>query len=67
MYFENTLSNVGLYLNRPVFTRSQFYVVISCVTSKKSLKILICNDKVRSSNKTKNIVYKKALQHWLYK
>jgi ATP-dependent DNA helicase PIF1 len=36
-----TLSNVGLYLPRPVFSHGQFYVALSRVKSPKGLKILI--------------------------
>ncbi|XP_052625657.1 uncharacterized protein LOC111914445 [Lactuca sativa] len=57
-----SLSNVGLYLCRPVFTHGQLYVVVSRVTSKKGLKVLICDEEVRLTNKTKNIVYKEVLQ-----
>jgi len=39
-----TLSNVGVYLKKPVFTRGQLYVAISRVTSRKGLKILIENE-----------------------
>ena len=39
-----TLSNVGVYLKKQVFTHGQLYVALSRVTSKKGLKILIEND-----------------------
>jgi ATP-dependent DNA helicase PIF1 len=39
-----TLSAIGLYLKSPVFTHGQLYVAVSCVTSKKNLKILIENE-----------------------
>lgn len=35
---EQSLSNVGLFLPKPVFTHGQLYVVVSRVTSKKGLK-----------------------------
>jgi ATP-dependent DNA helicase PIF1 len=53
-----TLSQVGIYLKKPVFTHGQLYVVVSRVTSKEGLKILIEDDDGRSNKETKNIVYK---------
>jgi ATP-dependent DNA helicase PIF1 len=53
-----TLSQVGIYLKKLVFTHGQLYVDVSRVTSKEGLKILIEDDNGRSSKETKNIVYK---------
>ena len=53
-----TLSQVGIYLKKLVFTHGQLYVDVSRVTSKEGLKILIEDDDGRSSKETKNIVYK---------
>ncbi|GAU48565.1 hypothetical protein TSUD_302440 [Trifolium subterraneum] len=39
-----SLSKVGLYLPRPVFTHGQLYVAISRVTTKKGLKVLILDE-----------------------
>ncbi|XP_016164017.1 uncharacterized protein LOC107606469 [Arachis ipaensis] len=36
-----TLSKVGIYLPRPVFTHGQLYVVLSRVTSKDGLRVLL--------------------------
>jgi ATP-dependent DNA helicase PIF1 len=55
-----TLSNVGVYLKKPVFTHGQLYVAISRVTSKKGLSILIEDDSGKCSSKTRNIVYKEV-------
>jgi ATP-dependent DNA helicase PIF1 len=55
-----TLSNVGVYLKKPVFTHGQLYVAISRVTSKKGLSILIEDDSDKCSSKTRNIVYKEV-------
>src|SRR5438105_2089438 len=56
-----TLSNVGLYLKKKVFTHGQLYVAISRVTEKKGLKILIENDDGSCGSITENIVYKEVL------
>nr|GEW90123.1 ATP-dependent DNA helicase PIF1-like [Tanacetum cinerariifolium] len=40
---EQTLSQVGLFLRRPVFSHGQLYVAVSRVKSKKGLKVL-CSD-----------------------
>ncbi|PWZ45208.1 ATP-dependent DNA helicase PIF1 [Zea mays] len=39
-----TLSRVGLYLKKPVFTHGQLYVAVSRTTSKGGLRILIENE-----------------------
>jgi len=38
---EQSLKNVGLYLPTPVFSHGQLYVVVSRVTSREELNILI--------------------------
>ncbi|KAL4626567.1 hypothetical protein ACB092_05G106000 [Castanea dentata] len=53
-----SLQHVGLYLNRPVFSHGQLYVVVSRVTSKDGLKILIVENDDADRFHTKNIVYK---------
>nr|XP_043620270.1 ATP-dependent DNA helicase PIF1-like [Erigeron canadensis] len=57
-----SLSTVGLYLQRPVFTHGQLYVAISRVKSKKGLKVLICDKDGKPKNTTTNVVYKEVLQ-----
>jgi ATP-dependent DNA helicase PIF1 len=39
-----SLSHVGIYLPKPVFTHGQLYVALSIVTSKKGLKMLILDE-----------------------
>ncbi|XP_071728100.1 ATP-dependent DNA helicase PIF1-like [Rutidosis leptorrhynchoides] len=57
-----SLSQVDLYLPRPVFTHGQLYVAISRVKNKNGLKILICDKEMNVANTTTNVVYKEVLQ-----
>ncbi|CAN6916724.1 unnamed protein product [Brassica oleracea] len=53
-----SLSEVGLFLPRPVFSHGQLYVAISRVTSKKGLKILIVDAEGKPQRQTMNVVFK---------
>jgi ATP-dependent DNA helicase PIF1 len=55
-----TLTIVGVYLQRSVFTHGQLYVAISRVTSKSGLKILIEDENGDCTNETRNVVYKEV-------
>jgi len=57
-----TLSKVGIYLKKPVFTHGQLYVAVSRVTNKSGMKILIENQDGTCGTTTKNIVYKEVIQ-----
>jgi ATP-dependent exoDNAse (exonuclease V) alpha subunit len=57
-----TLSNVGLYLPRPVFTHGQLYVAVSRVKTRKGLKILALDDSGLSSTSTTNVVYEEVFR-----
>ena len=52
------VSYVGLFLPKFVFSHEQFYVVIFRVTSRKELRILICDGEI--CHRTENVVYKKV-------
>ena len=56
-----TLSRVGLYLKKPVFTHGQLYVAISRATSRSGLRILIENDDGTCGSQTRNVVYREVL------
>ena len=58
-----SLSEVGIYLPRPVFSHGQLYVAISRVTSKRGLKILIVDDQGKPQRQTINVVFKEIFQN----
>ncbi|KAL5186890.1 putative pentatricopeptide repeat-containing protein [Glycine soja] len=61
--YGQSLSMVGLYLPKPVFTHGQLYVALSRVNSAKGLKILIHDDEQKSMNSTTNVVYKEVFRN----
>ena len=58
-----TLSHVGLFLAKPIFNHEQFHVVISRVTSRQGLRILICDKDGEICHRTENAAYKKVFQN----
>ena len=58
-----TLSTVGLYLPRPVFTHGQLYVALSRVKSKQDLKILLENHEGMRQNCAMNVVNKEIFEN----
>ena len=57
-----SLSKVGLYLPRPVFTHGQLYVAVSRVKSKQGLKVVVCDQDGHVCKKTTNVVYREVLE-----
>ncbi|KAL3633896.1 hypothetical protein CASFOL_022658 [Castilleja foliolosa] len=58
-----SLSNVGLFLRKPVFSHGQLYVAVSRVTNRKGLRILVCGDDDTALNTTDNVVYKEVFSN----
>ncbi|XP_012844686.1 PREDICTED: ATP-dependent DNA helicase PIF1-like [Erythranthe guttata] len=57
-----TLSHVGLYLPRPVFSHGQLYVTLSRVKSRSGIKILINSESGDTTNVKNNVAYKEVFQ-----
>ncbi|KAL7090470.1 hypothetical protein ACP275_12G042900 [Erythranthe tilingii] len=57
-----TLSQVGMYLARPVFSHAQLYVALSRVKSRSGIKILIKGESGELSSVTSNVVYKEVFE-----
>ena len=57
-----SVSYVGLFLPKAVFTHRQLYIAISRVKSKSVLKILVMDENENPSNITKNVVYQKVFE-----
>ena len=51
-----TFENVGIYIERPIFSHGQLYVALSRCVSKENLKI-----QLKYGNKVENIVFKEVL------
>ncbi|KAM3270138.1 hypothetical protein P3S67_030044 [Capsicum chacoense] len=58
-----SLSHVGLFLKKSVFTHGQLYVALSRVTSRKGLKILAYDDEGKIIKEVKNVVYKEFFRN----
>lgn len=57
-----SLSRVGLFLKKPVFTHGQLYVALSRVTRRDGLKVVILDSDGNLSNTTSNVVYKEVFR-----
>ncbi|KAF7820632.1 uncharacterized protein G2W53_026087 [Senna tora] len=60
---RQTLSNVGIYLPRLVFSHDQLYVVVSRVRKRSGLKILVTDVNRRQMRTTTNVVFKEIFQN----
>ncbi|XP_010424538.1 PREDICTED: uncharacterized protein LOC104709662 [Camelina sativa] len=58
-----SLSEVGLYLPKSVFSHGQLYVVLSRVTSKKGLKVIILDKDGKIARQALNVVFKEVFQN----
>ena len=58
-----SLSNVGVYLLKPVFSHGQLYVAISQFKSKDGLKILIHGKEGQALSSIMNIVFKEIFSN----
>jgi len=57
------LKHVSVYLTTLVFSHGQLYVVVSRVTSKEGLKILIIDEDGEDINVTSNVVYEEVFHN----
>ncbi|KAI3956795.1 hypothetical protein MKW92_017597 [Papaver armeniacum] len=58
-----SLSNVGIYLDEPVFSHGQLYVAVSRTTSRQGLKIAIKKREGEPEGRTRNIVYQEIFNN----
>jgi len=59
---DQSLSRVGVYIPKPVFTHKQLYIAVSRVNSKKGLKLLILDEDNNVCKETTNVVYREVFQ-----
>ncbi|KAL2998095.1 hypothetical protein AAZX31_09G078200 [Glycine max] len=58
-----SLSMVGLYLPKPVFSHGQLYIALSRVNSREGLKVLIHDKDQKNMTSTNNVVFKEVFKN----
>lgn len=61
-----SLTNVGLYLPKPIFSHGQLYVAISIVRKKNGMKILIHDNEKNPLKTTTNVVFKEVFHFIIF-
>ncbi|XP_028201769.1 uncharacterized protein LOC114385941 [Glycine soja] len=59
-----SLSMVGLYLPKPVFSHGQLCIALSRVNSRKGLKVLIVDKDQKNMTSTTNVVFKEVFKNF---
>ncbi|XP_019190610.1 PREDICTED: uncharacterized protein LOC109185068 [Ipomoea nil] len=58
-----SLTNVGLFLKKPVFVHGQLYVALSRVSNPNGLKVVILDENGDYDSSTSNVVYKEVFKN----